>query len=70
MENKPYVKIYENGILANPITDKYNSGKSMRKIKRGLERFVKVGDKLKGKKEFILHQFKTKRGKWNTVSIN
>ena len=70
MQNQPYVKIYENGILTNPIIERYDSGNSMRKVKRNKERFL-IHKTLKNKfnDPIVLHQFKTKRGKWNTVKI-
>lgn len=69
MQTPPYVKVYKDGILQNPIIDRYDSGKSMRKLKRNRERFVNLKDKLTGEVTFILHQMKTNRGKWNTVKI-
>lgn len=69
MQNQPYVKVYKNGILQNPIIDKYDSGNSMRKLKRNRERFVELKDKLTGDIKFVLHQMKTNRGKWKTVKI-
>lgn len=69
MQNQPYVKVYKDGILQNPIIDRYDSGNSMRKLKRNRERFVNLKDKLTGEIKFVLHQIKTNRGKWNTVKI-
>ena len=70
MQKPPYVKqYYENGILTNPIIDRYDSGLSLRKIKRNRERFIELKDKLSGDIKFVLHQMKTNRGKWNTVKI-
>jgi len=69
MQNKPYVKIYKDGILANPIESFYPSGASLRKIKRNRERFVELKDKITNEVKFVLHQMKSKRGKWQTVKI-
>ena len=70
MKNTPYVKKYENGILMNPIIDRYNSGKSLRKIKRNKERFL-VFETLLNElgRPLTYRQMKTKRGKWNTINI-
>jgi hypothetical protein len=65
MKNPPYVKIYENEILTNPITDKYESGNSLRKLNRGHERFVKHRTlKNKLNEQVIMFQVKSKRGRW------
>lgn len=68
MVNTPYVKIYKDGVLTNPIEKQYNSGRSQRKIKRGLERFIDfsyIG--------IIRHEIKSKRGYWllkNFINLN
>lgn len=70
MGNQPYVKQFKDGVLINPITVRYNSGKSLRKLKRKLERYLTFDTLVnKENKPLIFHQLKTKRGKWNTVNI-
>ena len=69
MQNQPYVKIYKDGVLTNPIINRYDSGNSLRKLKRNKERFVELKDKVTKDVKFVLHQMKTNRGKWNTVKI-
>lgn len=63
-KNKPYVKIFKNGVLQNPIEKHYISGASKRKIKRGLERFNFIESL-----NIIKHQFKSKRGIWYTRNV-
>jgi len=67
-KNKPYVKIYENGILTNPIETNYNSGASQRKFKRGhlrigFNKFLKHSNGL----PVMLTIARTKRGFWNII---
>jgi len=70
MQNQPYVKIFKDGILINPIIERYDSGNSLRKLKRNKERYVSHKKLKNANKEPILFfQVKTKRGKWNTVKI-
>jgi hypothetical protein len=68
MKNQPYVKVFKNGILANPIESIYQSGISQRRLNRNHERIIKH-DFIKNKagKTVFMLQKRTKRGLWLNV---